>query len=306
MNLAHLYYFRTLAELEHFTKAAEQLYVAQSTLSNAMARLEEELGVTLFERRGRTVELTKYGREFQASVVEALNVLDKGVARAREHADRMTGTIDVGTVYTIQGDYLPALVRAYRDAYGAGLTVNLFQGLTLPLLEDLERGRYELAFTARAEHRPGLTFVPVLRQSLGALVHRTHPLAARAAVRLSDVAALGAPVVTYRDATPLGAKVARLAADAGIAVSDGADDEITIGSLVDASPDAVGLVLDTLGVAPFGDLTVVPLADVGEGFHEVCPVYRTCSYKSRAAEAFIELARSFSWPPEDAARDLRR
>lgn len=79
-------------------------------------------------------------------------------------------------------------------------------------------------------------------------------------------------------------------------MSETADDEITISSMVDASKDAVGLVLDTLGVAPFSDLVTVPLSDVPPDFHVVCLIYRTCTYKSRAAETFIEFARDFAWP----------
>lgn len=298
MNLSHLYYFRTLAEYEHFTKAAEHLFVAQSTLSNAVANLETELGVTLFERQGRAVKLTKYGREFQSSVVEALNVLDKGIARAREQAERLTGTIDIGTVYTVQGDFLPALVRAYRATYGPGLVVNLSQGLTLPLIEDLERGRYELVFGAKLDSKPELTFIPVLTQKLIALVHRDHPFAQSEAISLADIAQERCPVVTYRDGTPVGKQVAPLTQ--GLTVVDEADDEITIGSLVDTDPAAVGLVLDTLGIAPFDNLVAVPLADVPGDFHTVCLIYRSCAYKSRAVETFIEFTKRFTWPIEEA------
>ena len=62
MNLNQLYYFRTLAELEHYTKAAEKLNISQPTLSHSIAAMEKELGANLFEKQGRNVVLTKYGR----------------------------------------------------------------------------------------------------------------------------------------------------------------------------------------------------------------------------------------------------
>lgn len=64
MQLQWLYYFTTIAELEHYTRAAERLRVSQSNLSHAMRDMERELGTKLFERKGRNVQLTKYGQLF--------------------------------------------------------------------------------------------------------------------------------------------------------------------------------------------------------------------------------------------------
>ena len=64
MNLYHLRYFVTLAHLEHYTKAADVLAITQPSLSHAISSLEEELGVKLFEKNGRNVSLTKYGKSF--------------------------------------------------------------------------------------------------------------------------------------------------------------------------------------------------------------------------------------------------
>ena len=63
MNLNQLYYFKTLAELEHYTKAAEKLNISQPTLSHSISSMEKELGANLFEKQGRNVVLTKYGAD---------------------------------------------------------------------------------------------------------------------------------------------------------------------------------------------------------------------------------------------------
>ena len=167
MNLSQLYYFRKLAEVKHYTHAAEELFISQPTLSNSISQLERELGIPLFEREGRKIKLTKYGEEFYQYATEAVNALEKGIALAHEHAGSPTGSIDIGAIYTIQSDYLPSLIKGYRDQYGKDAQVNVFQGLTQPLLEDLESNRYELAFTAYVDNKPDLTFVPVLTQRLG-------------------------------------------------------------------------------------------------------------------------------------------
>ena len=62
MNLNTLYYFKVLAQLQHYSQAAELLYISQPSLSHAISALEKDLGVPLFQKKGRNVELTKYGK----------------------------------------------------------------------------------------------------------------------------------------------------------------------------------------------------------------------------------------------------
>ena len=295
MNLSQLYYFRKLAEIEHFTQAAQELYITQPALSNSIAHLEKELGIPLFEREGRTVKLTRYGREFYEYATDSLNALEKGIALAREHAGSPQGSIAIGTIYTIQGDYLPALLRAYRDEYGHSIQFDIFQGLTLPLIEDLENDRYEVAFAAYVPNKPNLTFVPVLSQQLVALVHRSHKLAWHDVVEIDDLHDVD-DVITYPPETPVGAEVAALLGSHGIKATKAfCADEITLGSTVDSMPESVGISLKTIGLAPFRRLIAKRIADVERDFHPVCLVYKTGAYKTRAVENFIEFVRAFSW-----------
>ena len=117
MNLLHLYYFCKLAELQHYIRAAAELYISQPSLSGAIASLESELGISLFQKRGRNIYLTKYGKEFYGYVHEALQTLDTGIAIAKEHAGELSGTIEIGSISTIQSDYLPLVISAFREIY---------------------------------------------------------------------------------------------------------------------------------------------------------------------------------------------
>ena len=118
MNLSQLRYFRKLAQVQHFTRAAEELFITQPALSNSIKQLEGKLGIPLFEQHGRNVRLTKFGKEFNEYVSEGLDVIDKGIQVAQEHANSLSGTIDIGTIFTLQADYLPALLREYRCQIG--------------------------------------------------------------------------------------------------------------------------------------------------------------------------------------------
>lgn len=93
MNLQWLYYFNTIAELEHYTRAAEKLHVSQSNLSHAIKELENELGVQLFERQGRNIKLTKYGEIFQPYVIRTINSLEDGITTLKGYIDPNEGII---------------------------------------------------------------------------------------------------------------------------------------------------------------------------------------------------------------------
>lgn len=86
MNLDYLRYFVRLAEVGHYTKAAEQLCITQPSLSHAIRQLEAELGVPLFERAGRNTTLTRFGAEFLDCARQTLSTLDQGVSSLQRSA----------------------------------------------------------------------------------------------------------------------------------------------------------------------------------------------------------------------------
>ena len=115
MNLSQLYYFSKLADLQHYTRAAKELFITQPTLSGSISSLENELGEALFQKKGRNVELTKYGAEFLEYVNAALEQLDKGVAVMKSYSGESDGgLIDLGCIITVQTDYIPQLLNQYH------------------------------------------------------------------------------------------------------------------------------------------------------------------------------------------------
>lgn len=294
MNLSQLRCFRKLAEVQHFTRAAERLYITQPALSNSIKQLENELGVPLFEQYGRNVRLTKYGREFNEYVSEGLDVIDKGIQIAQEHANSLSGTIDIGTIFTVQSDYLPALLRTYRGIYGTQVDVRLYQGLTQGLLEKLEDGTYDVAICAYADNCPDIEFIPVLTQDLVAVLHEDNPLAQQEYISLDDLGKT--KIVTYRPETSIGSEVRDLISDLDLDIKQWCDDEITLGGEVAVNPDLLGLSLDTLGLSPFPQLKRVPFENnAGRGAHQVYLAYRKNAHKTRAVENMIALAEHMEW-----------
>ena len=114
MTLQELRYFCVTAEVLHYTRASRLLYISQPSLSYAISKLEQELGVPLFKKNGKKVTLTKYGEEFLPYAKRALAELSEGTERLREMKVPTSGGISLGYIYSVAGkpdiasiDYIP-------------------------------------------------------------------------------------------------------------------------------------------------------------------------------------------------------
>src|SRR4051812_31557270 len=114
MELRHLRYFVAVGEELHFGRAATRLGVAQPPLSRQIQRLEAELGVRLFERTKRKVELTEAGRVFLERARHVIEQADLAVTAAQRAARGESGTLAVGFVGSATYGVLPEVLRAFR------------------------------------------------------------------------------------------------------------------------------------------------------------------------------------------------
>lgn len=147
MNLQQLYYFKTIAELEHYTKASEKLMVTQSSLSHSINELEKELNVKLFERNGRNVILTKYGAFFLDYVKKSLNILEEGKAKLQDFANPGTGVVRLTYVSSLH-DFIPYLITRYYEKTGNIMTkFQFFLGSTYEIEKQLESDDVDIGFS---------------------------------------------------------------------------------------------------------------------------------------------------------------
>lgn len=110
MELLQLRYFQKVARMENMTKAAEALHIAQPSLSKTISRLEEQLGVQLFERNGKRIRLNKLGAHFLGRVENALRELEDGVREVRDLREQEEGSVSIGSA---TAKMLPSLIKAY-------------------------------------------------------------------------------------------------------------------------------------------------------------------------------------------------
>lgn len=190
MNLFYLRYFVTLAHVQHYTKAAEQLCITQPSLSHAIMQLEKELGVQLFEKTGRNTTLTRYGEEFLICTEHTLETLDAGVENLQRSA-RGEGLIRLGFLRPLGVEYVPRLAASYLAEHSdKRIDFTFHTDVTGPLLDGLEAQRFDLLFCSRPPEDMGFRAVPVSCQELVLITPRKHPLASLKEVDLQQTSRL--------------------------------------------------------------------------------------------------------------------
>ncbi|SEN97764.1 LysR family transcriptional regulator, transcription activator of glutamate synthase operon [Mesobacillus persicus] len=187
MELRQLQYFVEVAKREHVTEAAVHLHVAQSAVSLQISKLEDELGVSLFERVGRNVKLTQIGRSFLVHVNKALKELDNAKQNVKEYLDPEQGTIKVGYPTSLASHLLPTVISAFRED-NPKITFHLRQGSYASLIEAVKSGDLDLAFLGPVPtNEPGIQGTTLFTEKLSALVHISHPLAKSKRIALTDL-----------------------------------------------------------------------------------------------------------------------
>lgn len=293
MNLSQLHYFKKLVEVNHFSRAAKELYISQPTLSGAIASLEKELEVQLFERDGRQVRLTEYGSVFYGYVCAALEEIDEGIEAVKNRKADVGGSVRLGATITVQDDYLPALLRDFLDIVGKSVRFKSYQGFTGELIDRLNADTLDVAFCGIRDNEPDIEFYPVAAHELKLCVRADHPFAACDEVDLAALA--GMELCSYRESVPIGKRVAQLLGKYGIkGVSQVYDDDMSMGSFVSFSSGDVGaLMLDSLGVKLFPNVRMVRVKEVPQQFWWVYLAYHKKHVRSMAADRFIEFVRSY-------------
>ncbi|MBM7368296.1 LysR substrate-binding domain-containing protein [Gordonia hydrophobica] len=177
MELRHLRYFRVVAEELHFRRAAARLQMAQPPLSAQIKQLEEELGVELFTRTTRQVELTAAGAVYLERVREILDAVDAAGDQAQRVADGTIGSLSIGCVGSATYSIFPQLIRTLRDEL-PDVDFHIRGEMLVPAqLAALESGTIDLALLRPPITAPRVIVEPVRRDRLIALVPDTHPVA---------------------------------------------------------------------------------------------------------------------------------
>jgi len=187
MTLTELRYIVAVARLQHFGRAAEACFVSQPTLSVAVKKLEDELGVQLFERGPGEVSITPAGRRVVEQAQRALEEADKVKTLAKSAADPLDGPLKLGAIFTIAPYLLPQLIPVLRRR-APRMPLVLEENYTATLSERLKRGEIDAALVALPFDEPGITVTPLYDEQFVVALAKTHPWAKRKSIAADELA----------------------------------------------------------------------------------------------------------------------
>lgn len=176
-----------IADYGSFVAAAAFLKTSQPALTRTIKRVEDVVGVSLFERSTRRVELTDAGREFVAVAERVLNDLRISVSSMRELADQQRGQVIVASLMSVATGVLPGILAAYHDAKPA-IELHLREGLHGAVLDDIRSGVADLGITDTHELPDTVQAIPLGSEAFHVVVPRRHRLAGHDEMCLQDLA----------------------------------------------------------------------------------------------------------------------
>lgn len=175
MNLAELRYVIALARERHFGHAAEACCVSQPTLSLAIKRLEEELGVQLFERGSHDIRITPVGEAVVAQAQQALEAIESVREAAEQGRDQLSHPLRIGAIYTI-GPYLfPDLISNLTQV-APNMPLMVEENYTAVLTEKLKTGELDVIVISMPFDEPNILTLPIYDEPFVILLPSAHPL----------------------------------------------------------------------------------------------------------------------------------
>lgn len=183
MEIRQLRYFLDIAQTEHLTQSAHNLFVTQSTLSHGLRQLEQELNVTLFDRLGRGLKLSQAGAEFRVYATRALKEIEAGTMALADLNGLQSGKLTVGAFPTFLNTVVPATVAAFSQTYprvrveARDLRAGAIETLLL-------RGELDLGIAFHPTVHEEIETEPLFDERMLLVVRPSHPLAVRSSLRM--------------------------------------------------------------------------------------------------------------------------
>ncbi|MBR5846879.1 MAG: LysR family transcriptional regulator [Bacteroidaceae bacterium] len=186
MELRQLKYFVKAAELLNFSEAAKALYVTQSTLSQQIRQLEQEMGGQLFQRNSHMVMLTESGQELLPLAQHTLHSADSCQERMNDLQQLLVGTLNIGVTFTFS-PMLTETLLAFMKRYPK-VRLNIYYKPMEELMEMLEKHEVDfvLAFKPTLRYQ-GVESHSLFNNHLAAIVHEHHPIAQKEKITLAEI-----------------------------------------------------------------------------------------------------------------------
>jgi DNA-binding transcriptional LysR family regulator len=282
MDWHQLKYFQTLANAGSFTKASDELVLSQPALSRSILRLEEEIGVPLFERKSRGVILNRYGEIFLRHANKALMEISEAKQEIDDIIHPNQGTISLAFIETLGSNFVPDIISKFRKN-APKVNFHLFQDTTVNILSLLNDGKIDIGFCSPQTAVDEISSFRIIREELFLMVPRNHRFADREDICLAE--ASDEPFVLFKKETALHDVIENLCRDAGFKpkMSFESYEERTIAGLVSAN-FGVALVPRIPGLDK-RKISFIPISEP-KCFREIEMVWQTAGYMAPAVTQF--------------------
>jgi LysR family carnitine catabolism transcriptional activator len=288
LSLRHMRAFAALASTQNFTRAAEQCNLTQSAFSALISNLEKGLGLRLFSRNTRNVQLTSEGEAFMAVVATLLPETERALAQMRDQANLRKGRVAIAALPTIYSSVLPSLIAGFVDQYpGVELVIEDVASATCV---DLVRSRQvDFALCASSSGAQDLHVERLASDRFYFVCRADHPLAGRRQLKAEEVQARY-PIIVYANASSI-----RQHLDAAIYPLQWRQ-SFQVNSLSTAAAFvAAGLgatIVPTLGLPQFQpDARFIPI-QLALNRRDICVLSLKDRELSLAAQTFVALVRA--------------
>ncbi|MFN7095822.1 MAG: LysR family transcriptional regulator, partial [Burkholderiales bacterium] len=173
LTLTELRYIIALAQERHFGKAAQKCFVSQPTLSIAIKKLEENLGIMIFERNKNKVMITEAGTEIIAQAQQVIDGVSKIQEFAKSNANPLAKPLKIGAIHTV-GPYLfPKLITILHHT-APEMKLIIEEGFTSTLDEKLNAGELDAIILAKPFNKPNITIIELYQESLDLIIPARH------------------------------------------------------------------------------------------------------------------------------------
>ena len=187
MEIGQLKYFLAIVKYNHFTMAAEELCISQSSLSKQIKALEQELGIKLFERNTRNIYLTAFGEEFVLFSKKVIHEYDEMNLKLKANIGVKKHKIIIGAVPVMNQYGIASLIAFYQKKFPL-IHIELLQKKTKELISLLDKGEIDVAFyLTDAKTETGFDIYPVIHDEIVLVTDIKHPLAGRKSISFSEL-----------------------------------------------------------------------------------------------------------------------
>ncbi|MED4729218.1 LysR family transcriptional regulator [Aneurinibacillus migulanus] len=186
MDIRQLEFFAEVARHKSFTRAAEQLLVAQPAISKSIKKLEEEVGLILFNRSERKVSLTAEGEALLKHAESILDQLAHAKAEMEELSGLKKGEVRIGLPSMVGSYYFPGLIIDFKKKY-PDLQITVYEQGTVKIRQMLIDGEIDMGVVLEEDVEDGVEVLPFLKEEMVVCVPDSHPFAGRSAVSYEEL-----------------------------------------------------------------------------------------------------------------------